>query len=69
MEFLEFVALVLSVAGLGWVVFEIAVKDPAAFGEIATDCEKMARPEPRICRETRGHAHVRFTAARERVHA
>jgi len=43
-HFTEFVALALALTGLAVVAWEIALKDPRLFREIATDVRAMAEP-------------------------
>ncbi len=47
-HFIEYVALALALTGLAAVVWEIALKDPRLFREIATDVRGMAEPRPTL---------------------
>ncbi len=47
-HFHEFVALALALTGLAAVVWEIAMKEPRLFREIATDGRGMAEPRPSL---------------------
>lgn len=64
---IEILVLILAIAGLVAVVLEIARKDPSLFIDIATDCEKMARPPAPVARENRGDMSVRFRVVPERA--